>query len=572
MLRSVRALSLAFALGLLASCDGSPSDSSPRVAVVSLGKTELNVVPLQDVQLFPDARDADGNPVAGRQVRWATDDSTFVTISSTGVIRALRPGRGAVSVTVDGAVAVVHVLAYTERLQVWPDTVALLPGATSALAARARPNGAEPALLDRVVWESSNPAVARVDSMGNVTAVANGRATITAIVGPVRMLAESNVFSYPRPLRFATVEAGSTHACGVTTEGDAYCWGGGDYAQLGTAVLTNRCETFYRDTHGVVGHSVNRCSAVPLPVDGGVKFASLSVGSNETCGLTPAGAAYCWGGPRLLVFSDAAGGLTPAPVPGNRVFRSISVGAGMTCGVTPSDAAYCWGEVSSGSLGDGTSSSSAVPVAVAGGLAFASVSAGEHHACGLTTAGEAYCWGRNDTGELGAPGPDLCAPANRECARRPVKADTPVRFRSIVAGGNGSCALDAAGRAYCWGTGTGAGALPAATLPSRVPVAVYGDLSFTMLSRSSATCGLVAGAAYCWGTPAAIPGNSGREDPVPVRAAPSLALRSISVGGNVSCGIAVDGIAYCWGVATAGQLGNGVYTSAINAEARVLGQ
>ncbi|MEK6687528.1 MAG: hypothetical protein AABZ01_03570, partial [Gemmatimonadota bacterium] len=106
-----------------------------------------------------------------------------------------------------------------------------------------------------------------------------------------------------------------------------------------------------------------------------ITFASVSAGG-RTCGLTPVGAAYCWG----------AGGtttdqLTPAAVtvPAGVTFTRLGVG-GDTCGLTPAGAVYCWG---------------LTPVAVAmpAGLTFASVSAGGSHDCAVTLVGVVYCWG-----------------------------------------------------------------------------------------------------------------------------------------------------------------------------------
>ncbi len=92
-------------------------------------------------------------------------------------------------------------------------------------------------------------------------------------------------------------------------------------------------------------------------------------------------------------------------------FQSVSAGRRHSCGVTPAGAAFCWGRNDEGQLGDGTFTDRNGPVAVSGGLTFQSVSAGGNHSCGVTTAGAAFCWGLNkpvvrgqaveDAGQLG---------------------------------------------------------------------------------------------------------------------------------------------------------------------------
>ena len=84
-----------------------------------------------------------------------------------------------------------------------------------------------------------------------------------------------------------------------------------------------------------------------------------------TCGLTSAGAAYCWGYPQSLGDHDNSS-VAPVAVPGGLAFASLSAGPYATCGVTPAGVAYCWGDNLYGELGDGTTSFSSVPVKVAG--------------------------------------------------------------------------------------------------------------------------------------------------------------------------------------------------------------
>jgi alpha-tubulin suppressor-like RCC1 family protein len=69
---------------------------------------------------------------------------------------------------------------------------------------------------------------------------------------------------------------GGAHACGLTSDGSAFCWGNNSFGQLGDST------TIQRD--------------VPTAVAGGLKFSALSAGYAHTCALAkPDGGVVCWG-------------------------------------------------------------------------------------------------------------------------------------------------------------------------------------------------------------------------------------------------------------------------------------
>jgi alpha-tubulin suppressor-like RCC1 family protein len=185
---------------------------------------------------------------------------------------------------------------------------------------------------------------------------------------------------------FVSVSAGAlAHSCGLTAEGVAYCWG--------------------NNTEGELGNGTNDDQLTPGPVVGDLRFAMVSAGFGYTCGVTITGDAYCWG-------FNASGRLgtgapvqtvqsSPGLVAGGLSFASVSVATGTTCGITTAGAAYCWGRNTLGELGDGTTDNRFTPVPVAGGLSFTEVRGGSQHTCGVTTEGDAYCWGDNQAGQLG---------------------------------------------------------------------------------------------------------------------------------------------------------------------------
>jgi alpha-tubulin suppressor-like RCC1 family protein len=77
--------------------------------------------------------------------------------------------------------------------------------------------------------------------------------------------------------QYVRLAVGGQHACGLTAEGSAYCWGHGGNGQLG---------------NGAVGHS-NIPVLVSLP--SGMRFVGITAGHLHTCAWTEAGAVYCWG-------------------------------------------------------------------------------------------------------------------------------------------------------------------------------------------------------------------------------------------------------------------------------------
>ncbi len=187
-------------------------------------------------------------------------------------------------------------------------------------------------------------------------------------------------------LSFASlnVDGGHGHSCGLTTGGDAYCWGSNRDGQLGDGTTTNRL--------------------APVPVSGGVDFAALSSGGFHSCGVTTGGAGYCWGANSSGQLGDSTttDRLAPVLVFGGLSFALLTAGFNHSCGLTTGGNAYCWGSNSEGQLGDGTTTDRLIPVLVTGGLVFASLVLGDRHSCALaTTGGGAYCWGENFFGQLG---------------------------------------------------------------------------------------------------------------------------------------------------------------------------
>jgi len=231
-------------------------------------------------------------------------------------------------------------------------------------------------------------------------------------------------------LRFASVGAGATFVCAVSSANAAYCWGYDDQGQLGNG------------TTSVAGQDA------PAPISGQWQFVSVAGGSGHACALTTGYTAMCWGANERgqLGIGNFMTQTTATAVAGGLTFSEITAGTYHTCAITPLGAAYCWGHNHYGRLGNGLSDNQNQwsPQAVVGGLTFTGVSAGGTHTCGVA-AGAAWCWGNDRYGQLGDGIADTLVHPSPE----PVVGG--LTFRMVSAGIVHSCGVTPDGRVWCWG-------------------------------------------------------------------------------------------------------------------------
>ena len=256
-------------------------------------------------------------------------------------------------------------------------------------------------------------------------------------------------------LRFHSIDVGWAHNCGLTAQGEAYCWGWNEFGQLGTTTG----ETCLR-----LGVIAVPCSRTPVAVDGGLRFKSISAGFWHTCGLTFDDQTLCWGNNILGTFGNgtrASSGPTPIPGANGVTLNVLSTGSGAACGITTDRVTVCWGGFNAaGELGDGTKSPHLVPQPIVGDfVSVRSVNTSTEnnvlaHVCGISPTGETSCWGSNRRGQLGVPTADICTFSILPpftCSTVPVPVAGDHRFGSVALGNEHTCGVTKGGDVLCWG-------------------------------------------------------------------------------------------------------------------------
>ena len=542
---------------ITASSEGKTATASVTVVLTRADLATITITPNggeldvgERLQLSAELKDARNGVIRDRTPSWVSSDPAVATVSPTGQVTAIGSGATTITASSDEKRATVRV--EVARIPVGSLVLTSPPstlpaGESFQLNVSLRDRRGNPLDERPVIWSSSSAQVATVTTTGRVTAMGPGSARITAASEGKSISVNITV---PRPVVVAVVDtpkvqtpddpgppppstggavpraaiaAGGNHTCGLLPGGVVACWGGG--------VQT------------------------PTVLETGVRLNRLTSGTGHSCGLTSGGEAYCWGQNNKGQIGDGTTNntrATPVAVAGGATYRTLRAGGRHTCGLSGGGRLSCWGENGSGQLGDGTTSGRTRPTPVPD-LTFTDVAAGGSHTCGIATDGKTYCWGDGFSGQIGYG--QLSTESN------PVEVDAAgVKFAKIYAGGAHTCALTAAGKAYCWGDNRAAQIGDGSNNDRTKPVEVGTGMSFEELSLgTSHTCGRTGGGAiYCWGANGkgqlgdGTKGNRAR----PVRVGVEGTFTSITAGGTHTCAASATQ-ALCWGENARGQLGDG---------------
>src|SRR5690606_32212024 len=124
--------------------------------------------------------------------------------------------------------------------------------------------------------------------------------------------------------RFVSISLKEDHACALTREGEAYCWGRNISGEIGT---------------GTEGDT----AFVPVKVAGNHKWAEIHASLRYTCGLTFDVDAYCWGlaDDGRLGNGETSGTFnSPVPVGGGHKFITLATGHRHACGIKADGLVY----------------------------------------------------------------------------------------------------------------------------------------------------------------------------------------------------------------------------------------
>jgi alpha-tubulin suppressor-like RCC1 family protein len=188
----------------------------------------------------------------------------------------------------------------------------------------------------------------------------------------------------------ASISAGQTNACVVSTDGQAFCWGYNASGQIGNGTTTQPNGPAAVSTTGVMA---------------GKTIVSVSVASGGACALDVNGAAYCWGlnggrlGNGLTANSTSPVAVSSGDLGSNKIL-SLSMSDQNTCVIGSDFKPYCWGLNSRYSIGNGTTANVLVPTAVdttniPANDTFQAVNAGGSTSCAISSEDLLYCWGAN---------------------------------------------------------------------------------------------------------------------------------------------------------------------------------
>ncbi len=477
----------------------SPPDRQVVAVTVSPDPLRLSGVG-ETAQLAFVARNAAGEAVQGVAAAWSSQNPQVASVSSTGVVTVVGEGAAQVSVTVDGvsgSAAVTVAFVWSAIAPGSGQTCGLwgrqaycwgLPTIGDVTIEDGIPT---PVAVDTdltfVELDAGERHTCGLTEAGTMYCWGQNK---LGQLGIGSALEAELPIAVTGNLTFESMSLGDYHTCGLTAGGVAYCWGGGSREDDGRDLAVGHQPS---DSCARGPYFSGRCTRTPRAVGGGLTFAQISAGALHTCGLTAPGTAYCWGWNRGMLGNGEdftrdpevpPGYDTPASVVGGHAFLSVSAGTLQSCGITTARTAVCWGatfrDPNYGELGNGAFEGALAPVPVTSLTDVAQIEATKENSiyaantCALNQNGSAWCWGLDAEGQVGGPSGDTCWARNDNvpCTSTPVPVNGGHRFAELQSGKEFMCGITTEGEAYCWGLNTSGQLGNGTEISSRTPTRV----------------------------------------------------------------------------------------------------
>ena len=322
-----------------------------------------------------------------KSVTWSSSNTNVATVSSTGLVTAIAEGTATITCKANdgsGVEATCNITVYepikVESISINPNEIKMLVNDMIQLKATVSPYNA--VTDDRLSWSSNNNSVATVSSIGMVTAIALGAATITCTAqdgSGVTSSCEISVIE-PQPLlhrNIKSVSAGYWHTMMLMTDGTLWACGRNRHGQLGDGTTTDRT----------------------TPSQVMTDVAQVSAGAYHTMILKSDSTLWACGYNNVGQLGDGTETDKTTPVQVMGEVAQVSAGYYHTMILKTDGTLWACGSNYYGELGDGTTTERTTPVKVMTNVA--QVSAEGHPTMILKTDGALWACGSNFYGQLG---------------------------------------------------------------------------------------------------------------------------------------------------------------------------
>lgn len=363
------------------------------------------------------------------------------------------------------------------------------------------------------------------------------------------------------------ITSGLAHICALLENGEVRCWGGNYRGQLGYGHIN------------LIGDNEVPSDVGSVPL--GEKAVQISLGYEHSCALLESGGLKCWG------FNDMAqlgynntsnvGDYKPIDNLDSINFElppvQVSLGYKHSCALFPNHKIKCWGLNYYGQLGLGKNdwtikNTSTLPY-IDVGEDVKSVHVVDNRTCVTLMSNQLKCWGDNRSSLLGQAQVIYLGDDESITAEAPIVPGAPAIY--LTAGHHSTCAVDASGKARCWGENKNQKLSPSSDLyiGDKEPVTTLEPINtnFNISQMSDGgyehICALTTTQnVRCWGYSTYGALGAGTTSYVAISDAqdllgPGEKAIQVETSDNYSCALLVGGNVRCWGQNGNGKLGLG---------------